>query len=58
MTVTSAVVTEFNQYAVDTANSLGGLQAGVKLSTNDQYDAYRHTLMSAKLTERFGPEMA
>lgn len=58
MAVTTYVA-EFNQYSVNTADSLGGLQLNpVDPYHNDQYDAYRHTLISAKLTERFGPEMA
>jgi len=40
----------FTQYARDTANSLGGLQANPDTPLrNDQYDAYRHALLSAKL---------
>ena len=45
----------FSQYAYDTANSLGGLQANPDpndfVAHNDQYDAYRHALLSAKLAQ-------
>ena len=54
-------VMHFNQYAVDKANSFGGLLANPdprEHTHNDQYDAYRHALMSANLTERVGDEAA
>lgn len=52
--ITSSFVTEFNNNAIATANALGGLEANPnprEFAHNDQYDAYRHALMSAKLTE-------
>ncbi len=54
-------VTHFNQYAVDMANFFGGLLVNPdprESYHNDQYDAYRHALMSANLTERVGDEAA
>ena len=55
MTISDYVISEFNQHAFETANSLGGLDTNPLYppTTNDQYDAYRHALMSAELT-RFG----
>ena len=50
--------TGFSAYAQQTADSLGGLEAnpisiGLQ-GTNDQYDAYRHALLAAELTQVYG----
>lgn len=61
MSITQTVIEEFNQYAYDTANSLGGLQANPDPSDvthNDQYDAYRHALMSAQLARLLGETLS
>lgn len=60
MTISDYVIDEFNQHAFDTANSLGGLDPNplYPLTTNDQYDAYRHALMSAELTRLLGETLS
>ncbi|MDK4587432.1 DUF6973 domain-containing protein, partial [Kingella kingae] len=49
----------FTRYAMDKANEFGGFsnKATTKLH-NDSYDAYRHALLSAKLTSYFGDNFA
>ena len=54
MSITQDFINQFNQYAYDTANSFGGLTANPdpleQPTHNDQYDAYRHALLSAELS--------
>src|SRR3990172_11482791 len=50
-------ITHFVTYAINKADSFGGLQSDpnpARKGNDDQYDAYRHALFSAKLAERFG----
>lgn len=42
------------QAAVNSANELGGLTGSSVNPHNDQYDAYRHAMLSADLTNLFG----
>ncbi|MES2662639.1 MAG: calcium-binding protein, partial [Pseudomonadota bacterium] len=51
----------YGRESVEAADQLGRLTINPDLSTpyyNDQYDAYRHALTSARLTERFNADIA
>jgi hypothetical protein len=52
---------DFNIKAIELANQLGGLDVNPDPRDpyhNDQYDAFRHALLSAELTETFGKSIA
>ena len=49
----------FNRYSQEAADSFGGLKEAYDYKgVSDQYDAYRHTLLGAKLAQHFGADVA
>jgi len=49
---------QYAKLAQDTADSFGGFWKGPQQGHNDPYDAYRHALLGARLTEKYGADAA
>ncbi|MDD2776340.1 MAG: hypothetical protein PHU06_10315 [Gallionella sp.] len=61
MAIAANAIDAYDQYSMDKAGSYGGFDPYPnpdRITHNNQYDAYRHALMSAQLAEMFGEDFS